>query len=36
VTLAHVGGVPFEEWVLPLLGMGGTFAVALRAALHRS
>ncbi len=36
MTLAHIGGFPFEEWVLPLLGMGGTVAVALRAALRRS
>ena len=36
VTLAHVGGVPVEEWLTPLLAMGGGLAVALRASIRRS
>ena len=36
MTLAHVGGVPLEEWLTPLLAMGGGLAVALRAAIRRS
>jgi hypothetical protein len=35
VTLAHVGGVPVEEWLTPLLAMGGGLAVALRASFRR-
>ena len=35
MTLAHVGGVPLEEWLTPLLAMGGGLAVALRAAIRR-
>jgi len=30
-----VGGVPLEEWLTPLLAMGGGLAVALRAAIRR-
>ena len=36
VTVAHVGGVPVEEWLTPLLAMGGGLAVALRAAVRRA
>jgi len=35
MTIAHIGGVPFEEWLGPLVATGGTFAVALRATLRR-
>ena len=36
MILGHVGGVPVEEWVTPLLAMGGGLAVALRAAVRRT
>jgi hypothetical protein len=36
VTFAHVGGVPVEEWITPLLAMGGGLTVALRAAVRRA
>jgi len=36
VTLAHVGGVPIEEWLTPLLAMGGGLAVALRSSIRRA
>jgi hypothetical protein len=35
VTLAHVAGVPVEEWLTPLLATGGGIVFALRAALGR-
>jgi hypothetical protein len=35
VTLAHIAGVPFEEWLPPLVATGGGIAIALRAALRR-
>jgi hypothetical protein len=35
VTLAHIGGVPVEEWVTPLLAAGGGLVVALRASCRR-
>jgi len=35
VILAHVAGVPMEEWILPFLVAGGGFVVALRARLPR-
>jgi hypothetical protein len=33
--LAHVGGVPVEEWLVPLVATGGGLVVALRAAWSR-
>jgi hypothetical protein len=33
--LAHIAGVPFEEWLAPLATTGGGIAVALRLALRR-
>jgi hypothetical protein len=36
VTIAHIAGVPFEEWLLPLATTGTGITVALRTALHRS
>ena len=35
MTFAHIAGVPFEEWVLPLVAMGGALSVALRTTLRR-
>jgi hypothetical protein len=35
MTLAHIGGVPVEEWLAPLATTGTGIALALRAALHR-
>jgi hypothetical protein len=35
VTFAHIGGVPVEEWLAPLVLTGSGFIVALRASLRR-
>jgi len=35
MTLAHVAGVPFEEWLTPLVAMGGGITFGVRAALRR-
>jgi len=35
VTVAHIAGVPFEEWVTPLLATGGSLVFGLRAAFRR-
>ncbi|HYL50851.1 MAG TPA: hypothetical protein VEZ15_02690 [Acidimicrobiia bacterium] len=35
MTLAHIGGMPFEEWLTPLLATSGSLAVALRATFRR-
>ncbi len=35
MTVAHVAGVPFEEWLLPLVAAGGGLTVALQAAYRR-
>jgi hypothetical protein len=35
VILAHIGGVPFEEWVEPLVAGGGAVALAVHAAILR-
>jgi hypothetical protein len=35
MILAHIAGVPFEEWVLPLTASGGGIALALHAAMLR-
>jgi hypothetical protein len=33
--LAHVVGVPVEEWLVPMLATGGGLLVALRASWRR-
>jgi hypothetical protein len=33
--VAHVAGVPFEEWITPLAMTGSGIALAVRAALRR-
>ena len=33
--LAHIGGVPFEEWLFPVVATGSSVALALRAMIHR-
>jgi len=33
--IAHIAGVPFEEWLAPLLATGGSMAVSLRLAFRR-
>jgi hypothetical protein len=35
MTIAHIAGMPFEEWVLPLAATGSGIVVALRAAARR-
>jgi hypothetical protein len=35
VTLAHIGGVPFEEWFGPLAAGGSGLFLGVRAALNR-
>jgi hypothetical protein len=35
VTVAHIAGVPAEEWLVSLVATGGGFVVALRAAWRR-
>ena len=35
MTLAHIAGVPFEEWLGPLLATGTGIGFAVRAALRR-
>ena len=35
MTLAHVAGVPFEEWLFPVVATGSSVALALRAMIHR-
>ncbi|HVM67869.1 MAG TPA: hypothetical protein VMU14_23540 [Acidimicrobiales bacterium] len=35
MILAHIAGVPFEEWLAPLVTTGGSIAVAVRLALRR-
>ena len=35
MTLGHVAGVPFEEWLTPLVATGGGIVFAVRAALGR-
>jgi hypothetical protein len=36
MTLAHIAGVPFEEWLTPLAMSGTGLALALRAAVRRT
>jgi hypothetical protein len=36
MTVAHIAGVPLEEWFTPLAASGSTFVIALRAALWRA
>ena len=35
MTIAHIAGLPFEEWLAPLAASGSALAVALRAAVRR-
>lgn len=35
MTIAHIAGVPFEEWLAPLAATGSGIAIALRAAFRR-
>ncbi|HZR14135.1 MAG TPA: hypothetical protein VFC33_12895 [Acidimicrobiia bacterium] len=35
MILAHIAGVPFEEWMEPLVAGGSGVAIALYAALLR-
>jgi hypothetical protein len=35
MMLAHVAGMPFEEWLAPVAATGSGIALALRAAMHR-
>jgi hypothetical protein len=35
MTLGHIAGVPFEEWLSPLVATGGGVFVAVRTALLR-
>jgi hypothetical protein len=35
MMLAHLAGVPFEEWLTPLLATGGSLAIGLRATFCR-
>jgi hypothetical protein len=35
VMFGHIGGVPFEEWLFPVVAMGGTTALAVRATIQR-
>ncbi len=32
--IAHIAGIPFEEWLGPVLATGGGVVVAVRAALR--
>jgi hypothetical protein len=36
MTVAHIAGVPFEEWLTPLALTGSGIALALRAAVRRN
>jgi hypothetical protein len=35
MTLAHIAGVPFEEWLAPIAVTGSGVAVLVRATLRR-
>ena len=35
MIVAHIAGMPFEEWLGPVLVYGGGIAVAVRAAVRR-
>jgi hypothetical protein len=35
MIVAHIAGVPFEEWLGPVLAFGGSFTLAVRAAFRR-
>jgi hypothetical protein len=35
MMLAHLAGVPFEEWVSPLLVSGGSILIVFRGVLRR-
>ena len=34
MTVAHIAGVPFEEWLSPLVATGSGLVLGLRAVLH--
>jgi hypothetical protein len=34
-VIAHIAGVPFEEWLAPLAATGSGVVIVLRAALRR-
>lgn len=36
MMVAHLAGVPFEEWLTPLATTGTGLAIALRAAMRRA
>jgi hypothetical protein len=36
MIVAHIAGVPFEEWLTPLATTGTGIALALRAAMRRA
>ncbi|MDQ1520913.1 MAG: hypothetical protein QOI55_1986 [Actinomycetota bacterium] len=36
MTVAHIAGVPFEEWLTPLATTGTGIALALRAVVRRN
>ena len=35
MTIAHLAGVPFEEWLSPLILSGGGIVIAARAVFRR-
>jgi hypothetical protein len=35
MTVAHIGGVPVEEWLMPVLTTGSGIAFAVGATLRR-
>jgi len=35
MTIAHIAGMPFEDWIAPLAATAGGIAIALRAAWTR-
>jgi hypothetical protein len=35
MTIAHIAGVPFEEWLTPLAATAGSAVLALRATFRR-
>lgn len=35
MTVAHLGGIPFEEWFAPLAASSSGIVIVLRAAVYR-
>ena len=33
--IAHVGGLPIEEWLVPVAAIGGSVAIAVREVFRR-